>query len=656
MRPAPLLIGLFLLTACHSNRVGTDGTDTAKRLQDDVAWLADDAREGRRAGTEQGLVAGRWIADRMRAIGLEPAGDADSYVQKFSVPLEPSSGGGSWLELDGGGRLTENTHQLAPLFAAERGEVRGKFVYCGYGIELADRGWNDFAGQDLGGRIAVLVRGSPLDALPAKSVAADPHGAQAQDRHSAQAQAKHSAQAQDPHSAQAQDKHGTGADHSGATPANPHGDVQLVAAGDPFVNAGLVFTKIMNAKRKGAAGVVLLQHPSNVGRPVLGFHEGGSGRAGIPCVTLAWTEAQSIFGPALDEWTKDLESQPVRASTNDERTLALYADVQRGQGVATNILGVVPGVDRSRTVVLGAHYDHLGFGGTGSLAPNERTIHNGADDNASGTAAVLEVARELRAGPPPPCDVLIALWSGEELGLLGSEWWAEHPTLPFERVVGNVNLDMVGRAGNGKLQILGAGSAVEFSSWLKDAGPDADLALTVNASASAMAGSSDHATFAKRKKPVLHLFSGLHTDYHKPTDDTPGFEADGAARVVELTLDLVRRMAGATELAFVEPPPTPEGERKIQSGFNAWFGSIPNYAFEGPGVKIDGTSSGSPAERAGFLAGDTILAIGEVKIANVYDLTYALQHYKPGDVVLVAFQRDGKRDETRVTLSTRGLR
>jgi S1-C subfamily serine protease len=155
---------------------------------------------------------------------------------------------------------------------------------------------------------------------------------------------------------------------------------------------------------------------------------------------------------------------------------------------------------------------------------------------------------------------------------------------------------------------------------------------------------------------VLHLFSGLHTDYHKPTDDTAGFEADGAARVAVLGLDLVRRMCAATDLAFVEPPPAPEGERKIQSGFSAWFGSVPNYAFEGPGVKIDGTSSGSPAERAGFLAGDVLLQIGEVQIGNVYDLTYALQHYKPGDVVLVAFQRDGQRDDTRVTLSSRGLR
>jgi hypothetical protein len=637
----------------------------AQRLYDDVAWLADDAREGRRAGTDQGRAAGRWIADRMRELGLAPAGDAGAFTQAFTVPLEPRSGGRSSFGVAAtrgpteggrsiGGAVLESGHALAPLFASEKGEVTGTLAYCGYGIELdqpeqvdehgtllaTGRKWDDFAGRDLKGKIAIVVRGSPKSP-PSRGPAVVKGSGPNADASTTPPANPHAASGADPHAAPA---------------ANPHGDVALVAPGDPFVNAGLVFTKVMNAKRKGAAAVVLVQHPSDAGKSILAFHEGGSGRAGIPCVTISWEAANQLLAPTLAGWTRDLETKPAAADDVDPRSFTLFADVERGHGEADNVLGIVPGIDRSRVVVLGAHYDHLGFGGTGSLAPNERSIHNGADDNASGTATVLEIARELRAGPKPDCDVLVALWSGEELGLLGSEWWCEHPTVPFERVVGNVNLDMVGRAGNGKLQILGAGSAVDFSGWLVQCGPDASLDLTVNASASAMAGSSDHASFAKRKKPVLHLFSGLHTDYHKPTDDTEEFEADGAARVADLALDLVRRMCAATGLAFVEPPPAPEGERKIQSGFSAWFGSIPNYAFEGPGVKIDGTSGGSPAERAGFLAGDVLLQIGEVQVGNVYDLTYALQHYKPGDVVLVAFQRDGQRDETRVTLSSRGLR
>jgi len=628
MRVHAFLIFVLLPVACSSIQHVSSTADVAARLEADVAWLADDAREGRRAGTEAGLEAGRWIEARMRELGLEPGGSDGSFQQEFQVPLEPRAAGGSFLAGPGGVRVPEAEARLAPLFCAEAGRVEAPLAYCGYGIELAARDWNDFAGRDLAGRIAIVVRGSPKSPPkpPEQPVeSADPHGAAPANPH-------------------------------GAAPANPHGDVQLVAAGDPFVNAGLVFTKVMNAKRKGASAVILLQHPSDAEKPVLAFHEGGSGRAGIPCIALGWKDAEKLFGAELGAWTKELESTPSSASSGISSTFTVAADVARGHGTATNVLGIVPGVDRSRVVVLGAHYDHLGFGGTGSLAPGKRSIHNGADDNASGTAAVLEVARELSAGPPPACDVLFALWSGEELGLLGSEWWADHPTVPFERVALNVNLDMVGRAGNGKLQILGAGSAAEFSAWLAEAGPAADLELAVNASSSALAGSSDHATFAKRKKPVLHLFSGLHTDYHKPTDDIESFEAEGAARVTALTLDLVRRGTRAPNLAFVEPPPAVPGEKRIQSGFNAWFGSVPNYAFEGPGVKIDGTSPGSPAENAGFLAGDVLVQVGEVEIGTIYDFTYALQHYKPGDVVLVAFQRDGKREDTRVTLSSRGLR
>ncbi|MBL8863431.1 MAG: M28 family peptidase [Planctomycetes bacterium] len=617
MRTKLLAPGLLLVLAACSTTDATDAPATsAARLAADVAWLADDAREGRRAGTELGLEAGRWIAARLAALGLEPAGAQGSYEQEFPVPLEPRPTGRSYLQGPDGARVAESETRLAPLFCAESGTVRAPVAWCGFGIELAASGWDDFAGRELAGRIALVVRGTP--ASPPKPAAAAPV--------------------------------------QEATAANPHGDAQRVTAGDPFVNAGLVFTKVMNAKRKGAAAVILLQHPADAGRGVLAFHEGGSGRAGIPCLTLAWSEALALFGPALLEWSRDLESRPARATDGDARPFTVSAEVERGHGPATNVLGLVPGVDRSRVVVIGGHYDHLGWGGTGSLAPGVRAVHNGADDNASGTAVVLEVARRLAAGPPPPCDVLVALWSGEELGLLGSEHWAAHPTVPLERVVAKINLDMVGRAESGKLQVLGAGSASEFPNWLAEAGPGAGLELAVNASSSALAGSSDHATFAKRKKPVLHLFTGLHTDYHKPTDDLERFEAEGAARVADLAHALVLRAAGTEELAFVEPPPAPEGERRVQSLFNAWFGSVPSYAFEGPGVKIDGTSSGSPAERAGFLAGDVLLALGDVEIESIYDLTYALQHHKPGDAVRVVFERDGRREETFVTLSSRGVR
>jgi acetylornithine deacetylase/succinyl-diaminopimelate desuccinylase-like protein len=367
-------------------------------------------------------------------------------------------------------------------------------------------------------------------------------------------------------------------------------------------------------------------------------------------VTVSWDHAHAIAKSALGlaEWPLAAPAHDASASKLD---VTLMSDVIRESGVALNVLGRVRGADRSRCVVVGAHYDHLGFGGTGSLAPHaKREIHNGADDNASGTAAVIEIARAVKSAGTPPCDMVFALWSGEELGLLGSEHWATHPTLPWGNVRANLNLDMVGRAGNGKLQVLGAGTSSVFAAWMEEAARKSGLDLTVSISGQALGGSSDHQTFLKRKLPALHLFSGLHADYHKPSDDTERFEAAGTARVVALGVDLALRMASTPELDFVVPPAPKEGDKVTTGGFKVRLGTIPNYAYDGKGVLIDGASQGTPAERAGLLRGDVLVKLGDVALENVYDLTYALGRFKPGDVVVLHYLRDGKPQETRVTL------
>ena len=573
----------------------------AKRIAADVAWLADDAREGRRAGTGAAKECAGWISARMKALGLEPAGSgSSSYLQEFEVALDARDGGRSTLDGEGG------STRIAPLFCSEGGEIAGETVWCGYGVEDAKNGWDDFVGRDLTGRIALLVRGAPPAAGSAPS---DPQS--------------------DPH-------------------ANPHADTQ-VAMTSGGSRGGSIFGKVMNAKRHGAAGVILL--PGKADEPLLRFAAGHAARAGIPAVAVDATTAQSL-APGYLDGIDEGPSTPGNAGA----TAKIFADVVREKGKAWNVLGRLPGKDHGRIVVVGAHYDHLGRGGEGSLAPNaEGEIHHGADDNASGTATVLEIARLMKASAPPPCDVLVALWSGEEEGLLGSEHWATEPTVQFSKVVANLNLDMVGRAGNGKLQVLGAGTSPEFAAWMQDAGAKSGLELTVSTQGGALGGSSDHQTFLKRQIPALHLFSGLHADYHKPSDTADKFEADGAAKVAVLGVDLVDRMASAGKLAFVEPKVDKERQEQVKGGFRSWFGSIPSYSYDGKGVLIDGTSGGSPAERAGFLKGDVLLGMGDVKFDTIYDFTYALQLYKPGDVVVVKFLRDGKEQEARVTLSTRDL-
>jgi hypothetical protein len=609
------LIGAVAFGACSSTRDVESAVHTssstlavphpdAARLQRDVEWLADDAREGRRAGTEQGKACADWIAARLKELGLEPAGD-NGYLQEFSVALDPRDGGGSkltWSDSRGDAR----SMAAVPLFCSEEGSVQARVVYCGYGIEAPDRKWNDYESTDVKGAIAFIVRGVPSSPTEEPSKTAQ--------------------------------------------------DTQLVVKSDGWGGAGSIFSKVMTAKRHGAVGVILA--PATVSEPVLRFDSGHGARAGIPALTIAGGAADSLFGYDVLNAARDHGKGTIirgEQGTPDTR-FTLFANVLRGNGPAYNVLGRLRGKDSSRAIVVGAHYDHLGRGGTGSLAPDKQgEIHHGADDNASGTATVLEIARLMKAEGPPPCDVIFALWSGEELGLLGSEHWAEHPTVPLNTITANLNLDMVGRAGNGKLQVLGAGTSPEFASWMADAREKSGLDLVVSTSGNSLGGSSDHQTFLKRRIPALHLFSGLHADYHKPSDTADKFEADGAAKVAELGVVLADDMAREKTLAFIEPKIDKERQEQIKGGFRAWFGSVPSYTYDGKGVLLDGTSNGSPAERAGLIKGDVLTQVGDVKIDNIYDMVYALQLYKPGDVVLAKYTRDGAPQEVRVTLSSREL-
>jgi hypothetical protein len=585
----------------------------AARLKSDVAWLADDAREGRRAGTEQGKACAEWIAVRLKSLGLEPAGE-NGYLQEFTVPLEPRDGGGSKLlhavgPDERGGSWGQASEKCTPLFCSAPGVSTGQLLFCGYGIESSEHQWDDFERVNVRGEIAFIVRGTPSSSAP-------------KDTKSPQ-------------------------------------DTTLVSKADDWSGAGSIFTKVMNAKRHGAIGVVLA--PASPTDPVLRFDAGHSAPVGLRAVMIDGKLAEALMPGYLERLKEPAHGEDIDPIHHQDRliggeTITIEADVIGGNGPAYNVLGRLRGKDSSHAIVVGAHYDHLGRGGTGSLAPDKTgEIHHGADDNASGTATVLEIARLMKAQGPPPCDVIFALWSGEELGLLGSEYWTEHPTVPIGTITCNLNLDMVGRAGSGKIQVLGAGTSPDFVEWMKHAGAQSGLELVVSTSGSALGGSSDHQTFLKRKIPALHLFSGLHGDYHKPSDTSDKFEADGAAKVAVLGVVLADDMAREKTLAFVEPKIDKERQEQIKGGFRAWFGSVPSYTYEGKGVLLDGTSTGSPAERAGLIKGDVLTQVGEVKIDNIYDMVYALQLYKPGDVVLAKYTRDGQPQEVRVTLSSREL-
>lgn len=596
----------------------------AKRLHDDVAWLADDAQQGRRAGTEAGKKAGDWIADRCKQLGLKPLGDQGEFEQKFEVPKPVEVGRGSYVDWGPGNASKaandptsgSGVDQVVPAFCSSAGTASGKLEFRGYGIINADKNRNDYETR-CDGKVVMIVRGTPP--IPKTSDATAPT-------------------------------------------ENPHGG--NVEAGDGWGNSGSLFLKVMNAKKNGAVAVLIAPHPSQMNESLPQFDFSRVAVSGIPAVFVTADVADQL-DPV---WSDVIRAEDSSATTGGSYTIvspmgfddipqvSVYADIKREKGAAYNVLGLLPGTNHDRVVVVGGHYDHLGLGGEGSLAPNAYgQVHNGADDNASGTATVLEIARVMSKGPKPACDVLFALWSGEELGLLGSEFWAQHPTVPLDHVVANLNLDMVGRAGNGSLEVLGVGSADPFMNWLKGAAPATGLTLKLNSSGQGIGG-SDHQTFLKRKIPALFFFSGVHADYHKPSDDTERFEQDGAAKVAALGVEIVRSMCAAGDLEFVEPPPPTDAaanQPKVGSPFRVWFGTVPEYSYEGKGLLLAGTSAGSPAEKAGMLKDDVILQVGDVVIDSINDFMYALQTYKPGDVVLTRYLRDGKEETVRITLATR---
>jgi hypothetical protein len=291
----------------------------------------------------------------------------------------------------------------------------------------------------------------------------------------------------------------------------------------------------------------------------------------------------------------------------------------------------------------------MGGKGSGSLDPGAYAVHNGADDNASGTGSLLALAHSLASmNPAPRRGVLFIAFTGEELGLVGSAYYASHPLLPLKDAIAMLNLDMVGRMKNRRVIVYGMGTAAGFPELVTSRNPDS-LTLTLNTDGY---GPSDHSSFYAQKLPVMHFFTDLHTDYHRPSDDVDKIDADS----VQPVLNLIQRVSLALVDADVRPvyavaeQSRPQGQAR---GFRVWVGTIPDYAEQTDGMKISGVSPGSPAEKAGLQGGDVLIQFGRVEIKNIYDYTYALGQYKPGDEVNVTVRRGDTKQTVTMTLVSR---
>ena len=333
---------------------------------------------------------------------------------------------------------------------------------------------------------------------------------------------------------------------------------------------------------------------------------------------------------------------------------------QTGALVGKNVIGILPGSDpvlRNQTVVLGAHYDHLGYGGFGSLDQDSTgLVHNGADDNASGAAALIQVAARLATAPPARTVVFIA-FSGEELGLLGSAHYVKQPIYPLASTLAMVNLDMVGRLRNGRLIVYGARSAKEFPALLDSLNWYAGFDLKAQGDGY---GPSDHSSFYAAKRPVLHLFTDLHEDYHRTTDDWQKVNYDGLKRVADFSLGLVTALANRTRpLTFLDPPAPVHSQTTTAplsgtAGYGAYLGTVPDMTGAPGGVRLVGVRAGSPAEKAGLRGDDIITRIGARETPDLQAMTDALRSHQPGETVEIVVRRGAVVTTLRATLGIRG--
>ncbi|MFQ5568600.1 MAG: M20/M25/M40 family metallo-hydrolase [Rhodothermales bacterium] len=305
-----------------------------------------------------------------------------------------------------------------------------------------------------------------------------------------------------------------------------------------------------------------------------------------------------------------------------------------------NVLGFLDR-EADRTVVIGAHYDHLGYGGFGSRQPGDTLIHNGADDNASGVAALLEIARQLTQSEARQNNYLFIAFTGEELGLYGSKHFVKTPTRPLEQINYMINLDMVGRLGEERsLAVNGTGTSPAWDAALDAAGTD--LAIKKHESG---LGPSDHASFYLEEIPALHFFTGQHTDYHKPADDSPLINYEGIYDVASYAVDVIEALDGQDALAFTK---TKDEDQSRRTSFKVSLGVMPDYMSDGEGVRIDAVMDGRPAAKAGLQKGDVVIRIGDVDVTDINAYMEALAQFEEGDVTTIVVKRGDKTIEKEI--------
>ena len=587
---------------------------TESRLKADVSFLSDDAREGRGPGTKGIDAAADHIATVFQEAGLKPAPGASGYFQPFTIRGPFQIGAGTALSFAGpeGKAITlELKTAFTPLARGGNGALANtSIIFAGYGITAKEEGkgldYDDYAGLDATGKAVLILRREPQQDKEESLFAGKTPSLYGTLRHK-------------------------------ATNAAKHGATAVLLVNDAFTTQGKADT-------------------------LLDISDDGTG-TGIPFVMLTREAADSLLAQAKQPTLAELESQidsdlKPRSRPIDGWNANGQIALERSEIKVKNVIGVLEGSGplADETVVLGAHYDHLGFGGSGSRRPGVKDIHNGADDNASGTAMVLEMARRLsHRAEPLPRRVVFMAFSAEERGLLGSKHYVEHPLFPIKDTVAMINFDMVGRLNDrSELTLFGAGTSPGFDTLITALATSQGLKPKLIEGTRGEFNASDHASFYKANLPVIFAFTGTHDEYHTPSDDLPLINVNGMGRIANfgelLLLDLAERPERPRFVKLAGTRPEAGG---TVGGTGVYMGTQPAYGADVKGVKLEGVAEGGPAEQGGLKGGDVIVKFDNKAIDDIEGFMEALSSHKPGDEVEVVVQRDGKDMPLKVKLGSR---
>lgn len=597
-----LALALVTLALPAQSALAQTTAPAASKTRADVTLLASDRLGGRQAGSPGAALAADHLVAELKKMGAQPLPGQKDFRLPFSFTAGVKDGG---TTLTMGSTSYARTNDVQALSFSDNGEAAGEVVFAGYGLvvpESQNFGYDSYATLDVKDKIVVVFHYFPEDA----------------DQKTRQILSRYA---------------------------------------DPRYKA-------MQARQRGAKALLIVTGPRspNAGQTIPMRFDTALAGSGIVAASVSDAVATALFAGVKDKTLEDVQKSFDSGNPHAAGfalpgvTVAVKTAVIREKQEGFNVVGYLPATARIALpkpwVMLGAHYDHLGNGSHGnSLATKEDAgkTHHGADDNASGTAAVLAAGREFAARKARSRHVMLAFWSAEEIGLIGSNAYVTTPPVPNDQLAAYFNFDMVGRMQDNKLTVQAVGTSPSWRQMIERANVAAGFDLVLQDDPYQP---TDVASFNSVSVPSLAFFTGTHVDYHKPSDTADKINYEDLDRVVDFAVALAARVGEEREvLTFTKVEQAQQSGGR--SGVRIFTGTIPDYATDVKGLLLGGVIGGGPAEQAGLQKGDVIVQIGEQTIANIYDYTYALEALKVNQPVPLVYLRNGERRQTTLTPSAR---